>query len=487
MARLTVEIADTAESRARGLMYREGIPADSGMLFLFPTASPLSFWMKDTSVPLSIAFIDERWTIKEIFDMEPSSLASVCSSEPCMYAIEVNKGWFEANGVGVGDGVMWDTRITVDFIVEGKTAKLSSTHPDIDLKGRATWSSLPEGGTMTSWGGFLHRASGQYVNLKGEELEGGTHREMSSELGLGAMSYDATSGDWVRVRCYRQAKEVVIYPMGSGRYASTKDVEKIIWDLYQAGKVAEDFRVSIESSGDTQRKTVAEVMGMVMASSRTASEAFTQTFTAPDGVHDTLMDAILSIDGERTAQVGEKKRVGLDVDSTIFNDIEMVTDLTGIPHLKYDGDWVVAFGKPFNEIQAAVLSTELIPALENTKYALWQTIRDVEMLQAAGYEVEIITVRATCGMYGNRTDEVVAATDTYIAKVGLDGLRVTHTNDKAGYMHSRGGFIALIDDNPKHGTHAEASGFVWIKPQIDWTLPEIEREFARGREARVNV
>ncbi len=100
-----VEIADTDESRARGLMNRDSLPEDHGMLFVFERDQRLSFWMKDTSIPLSIAYITSDGTIREIYDMEPYDLTPVSSRRSVRYALEVNQGAFEAAGISEGDTV----------------------------------------------------------------------------------------------------------------------------------------------------------------------------------------------------------------------------------------------------------------------------------------------------------------------------------------------------------------------------------------------
>ena len=100
---LEVEVADTEESRARGLMYRESVPETRGMLFVFDEPAPRAFYMRNTSVPLSIAYIDERLVIRGIHDMEPFSLESVASRGAAMYALEVNRDAFDTWGVTVGD------------------------------------------------------------------------------------------------------------------------------------------------------------------------------------------------------------------------------------------------------------------------------------------------------------------------------------------------------------------------------------------------
>ena len=101
-----IEVADTDEERARGLMERTELGEDDGMLFRFDELSTGSFWMKDTLIPLSIAFWGEDGTIHSIVEMTP------CESDPCptyaasapyTSALEMNAGWFEEHGVEVGD------------------------------------------------------------------------------------------------------------------------------------------------------------------------------------------------------------------------------------------------------------------------------------------------------------------------------------------------------------------------------------------------
>lgn len=102
---LTVEVARTAEERARGLMFREELAEDAGMLFVYESDSAASFWMKDTLIPLSIAFIAADGTILEVQDMEPLSEERHRPAQPYRYALEVNRGWFEGHGLGAGDRV----------------------------------------------------------------------------------------------------------------------------------------------------------------------------------------------------------------------------------------------------------------------------------------------------------------------------------------------------------------------------------------------
>lgn len=103
---LTAEIADTQGTRNEGLMHRRSLPENHGMLFVFDYESQVSFWMKDTEIPLSIAFIAADGTIRQIEDMKPESMASVVSRRNVLYALEVNQGWFRDRGIEAGDKVV---------------------------------------------------------------------------------------------------------------------------------------------------------------------------------------------------------------------------------------------------------------------------------------------------------------------------------------------------------------------------------------------
>jgi uncharacterized protein len=100
-----VEIADGPFEQQRGLMYRTSLGGDRGMLFVFQREQPLSFWMKNTRIPLSIAYIDSKGRITDILDMKPldDKPPHYVSSEPVQYALEVNQGFFDEHGVKVGD------------------------------------------------------------------------------------------------------------------------------------------------------------------------------------------------------------------------------------------------------------------------------------------------------------------------------------------------------------------------------------------------
>lgn len=99
---LRVEIANTPENRQRGLMFRDWLGEFEGMLFVFPNEAVLGFWMKNTKIPLSIAFIDANNQIRTIRDMQPFDESSVSSVVPVKYALEVNQGFFARNGIRAG-------------------------------------------------------------------------------------------------------------------------------------------------------------------------------------------------------------------------------------------------------------------------------------------------------------------------------------------------------------------------------------------------
>lgn len=100
---LTVEIADDREERSTGLMNRDSLPEDHGMLFVHPEPDTLRFWMKDTTIPLDLAYLDAEGVIFQIEAMEPLSLEVKESEGLALYALEVNRGWFAEHGVEVGD------------------------------------------------------------------------------------------------------------------------------------------------------------------------------------------------------------------------------------------------------------------------------------------------------------------------------------------------------------------------------------------------
>lgn len=102
-AELKVEIARTAPEKAQGLMKRDRLDADSGMIFVYESPTRGGFWMKDTYIPLSIAFIAEDGTIVDIQDMKPLDQSNHMPKSPYIYAVEANQGWFAQQGIKTGD------------------------------------------------------------------------------------------------------------------------------------------------------------------------------------------------------------------------------------------------------------------------------------------------------------------------------------------------------------------------------------------------
>ncbi len=99
---IRAEVAQTAEQREIGLMFRPSMPANEGMLFVFERAAQQCFWMKNTLLPLSAAFLDEEGAIVNIEDMKPQTLDSHCSAKPVRYVLEMNQGWFAKSGLKPG-------------------------------------------------------------------------------------------------------------------------------------------------------------------------------------------------------------------------------------------------------------------------------------------------------------------------------------------------------------------------------------------------
>jgi uncharacterized membrane protein (UPF0127 family) len=99
---IRAEVVSDSGTRAQGLMQRKSLAQNAGMLFVFDEQAPHCMWMKNTLIPLSVAFIDERGAIVNIADMEPHSEASHCAAQPVRYALEMNRGWFAARGVKPG-------------------------------------------------------------------------------------------------------------------------------------------------------------------------------------------------------------------------------------------------------------------------------------------------------------------------------------------------------------------------------------------------
>ena len=99
---IKAEVARTFEQRQIGLMHRPNMPQGEGMLFVFEEANPQCFWMKNTLLPLSIAFVADDGTVVNTADMRPMSEQSKCSAKPVRYALEMNQGWFSKRGIKAG-------------------------------------------------------------------------------------------------------------------------------------------------------------------------------------------------------------------------------------------------------------------------------------------------------------------------------------------------------------------------------------------------
>jgi uncharacterized protein len=102
MHRIDAQVALSPEQRQIGLMWRKAMPAHEGMLFIFDTPSKQCFWMKNTLLPLTAAFVDEDGTIVNLEDMKPLTLEPHCSVKPVRYVLEMNKGWFAKKGIKPG-------------------------------------------------------------------------------------------------------------------------------------------------------------------------------------------------------------------------------------------------------------------------------------------------------------------------------------------------------------------------------------------------
>jgi uncharacterized protein len=99
---IRAEVAADFGSRSQGLMHRKSLAPNAGMLFVFDEAAPHCMWMKNTYIPLSVAFIDAQGVIINIADMTPHSEQSHCASRPAVYALEMTQGWFAQRGIKAG-------------------------------------------------------------------------------------------------------------------------------------------------------------------------------------------------------------------------------------------------------------------------------------------------------------------------------------------------------------------------------------------------
>ena len=99
---IDTQVAATPAQRATGLMFRREMPQGEGMLFIFEEATPQCFWMKNTLLPLTAAFVADDGTIVNLEDMKPQTLDSHCSTQPVRYVLEMNQGWFAKKGIKAG-------------------------------------------------------------------------------------------------------------------------------------------------------------------------------------------------------------------------------------------------------------------------------------------------------------------------------------------------------------------------------------------------
>jgi uncharacterized membrane protein (UPF0127 family) len=99
---IRAEVADSMGTRMEGLMHRKSMPQGAGMVFVFDETATHCMWMKNTLIPLSVAFIDEGGKITNIADMQPQTEESHCAARPARYALEMNKGWFTQRGIKAG-------------------------------------------------------------------------------------------------------------------------------------------------------------------------------------------------------------------------------------------------------------------------------------------------------------------------------------------------------------------------------------------------
>jgi len=100
--RIRAEVANTYESRAQGLMHRKSLAANTGMLFVFDQSAQHCMWMRNTLIPLSVAFLDEQGRIINIEEMSPQTEDNHCASKPARFALEMSAGWFKSRGFGRG-------------------------------------------------------------------------------------------------------------------------------------------------------------------------------------------------------------------------------------------------------------------------------------------------------------------------------------------------------------------------------------------------
>ncbi len=113
MHKIDAQVASTPQQRQIGLMYRTTMPQHEGMIFIFEQPSQQCFWMKNTLLPLTAAFVADDGTIVNLADMKPQTTESHCSAQPVRYVLEMNKGWFAKKGIKAGtrlNGALFEAR-----------------------------------------------------------------------------------------------------------------------------------------------------------------------------------------------------------------------------------------------------------------------------------------------------------------------------------------------------------------------------------------
>jgi len=113
MYQITAQVALTPQQREIGLMFRKDMPQQEGMIFIFEAPSKQCFWMKNTLLPLTAAFVADDGTIVNLADMKPQTTDSHCSTQPVRYVLEMNQGWFAKKGIKAGarlGGALFDVK-----------------------------------------------------------------------------------------------------------------------------------------------------------------------------------------------------------------------------------------------------------------------------------------------------------------------------------------------------------------------------------------
>ena len=119
---ITLEHAITPEEQAQGLMYRKSMPENHGMTFSFDSPRKLSFWSKNCYFDIDLAFLDCHHVIQEIYLLKANPTQRITSKLPAQYVVEMNAGFFEKNGVRIGDSIVWESCLPSAIIIPQKPA-----------------------------------------------------------------------------------------------------------------------------------------------------------------------------------------------------------------------------------------------------------------------------------------------------------------------------------------------------------------------------